>query len=1103
MKFLFYVLIYFVFVDFLVRSSFSHFNSTEYGFFRKYHSFELDNKLQVLIVSDQTQKNGLILSIDVGSSYEPRKVSGLAHLLEHMLFYSSKKYPNEYHFKHFLATVQGSMNAHTWDCETTYYFEIGDQKLENFDKAMDIFSHFFIDPIFTEDGIKREINAVHNEYEGFLSNEQWRMQELIRNLAVESSVFNHFQIGDNQHLANKNVSILKEIRNFFDNYYSAHKMQVVVYSSFPIEIIKPLIVEKFELIKNNPNWKYPKHFGNLIHSKYEKTTAFTKKNLGLYVWYKGTESKKMVTMMFPLQGELLKINKQVKPLEFIRRLLKKKGRNSFFSIMKKKGLIHDLSMSFLEQYVDFKMIIIKFVLADLNEEKTTLLLKNFFDYIKAILKYGVKENLYKRISFENYIECLYEEKKPIVEEFKQLMAIFKEKKKVDKQIVEEFRNLVKFDKKHIQKYLNYMSDPENALIIFSSSMLEINPEYQQIFRFKNDWSKKSRSKFFSDNKKSFFEAINKKSKNNLRSKNLEKSKTDQKNLNLFFTKKLDHYDNTMNFFFAFEKITPSNIKQLKSGRFPLKSTKFFQLNSYSPQKLDMDTECPYQIQKMPLIQSRDSVKIEYNPTFLFNVLYETFNEPGSTNKMIDLVCLQKEKYKEIHQDYPVMVLKKQRTEVWLKTFQVFEVPKISSLFKLKWASLENSFINDHIFLQIFCKLFQATFWETLNHIKDANYDIELEAREDWMQMSVYGYSDKIERVIKSLFDLLKKAQFSQDSFQNIKKNLLLEMVWKAKEHSFDNLFHYMDIFLNPKFFLEKDLLIHMKSFTYETFLAYLQSFQNSLNIKVLFLGNILKKRAKQLGESLNSYVGNVKTKVESLKKKAQFCVLKKGITTLTLKEISTNHGDNNDATILAYYKENYLEKDVAILDLIIRQFESEAFKFLRTKNQLGYNVGIRYMKNKGIIGVYLYMKGSRFDAEEMGKFGEKFIVNFRAYIEKNRELFEKTSEKQVAKKSNSNGVVFLVPNLKVNAAKYFEGINSGKFLKFRQKNHFKDIGLKEILQFYDQMFFLNKRKLCFQLFSKKNTAKIENEKKLYKDNHSLVKTIYSFDEFHYFITQHH
>lgn len=61
-----------------------------------YRLLQLDNGMTCLIVSDvNTEKAAAAVDVRVGSLSDPVDVPGLAHFLEHMLFYSSEKYPVE------------------------------------------------------------------------------------------------------------------------------------------------------------------------------------------------------------------------------------------------------------------------------------------------------------------------------------------------------------------------------------------------------------------------------------------------------------------------------------------------------------------------------------------------------------------------------------------------------------------------------------------------------------------------------------------------------------------------------------------------------------------------------------------------------------------------------------------------------------------------------------------------------------------------------------------------------------------------------------------------------------------------------------------------
>lgn len=246
-------------------------------------TFQLPNHLKVLIISDKSLTlNGMALHVEIGSSHEPRKLSGIAHLLEHMLHMKSHKYPIEGFFKHNLALFQGSSNAMTNDISTTYYFWINDQRFDSFQKIASIFSRFFIDPIIDKDGVEREINAVHNEYEDKIVSDNRRFLELLRNLANKRSLLYHFNTGNKQKLNTSAYDIHKELNEFFNKYYSSHKMQLVIYGNHPLEQFKTLSNLFYE-IPYKYQWKNPIHIkflDNTIREKYPKNICLFQRNLG-------------------------------------------------------------------------------------------------------------------------------------------------------------------------------------------------------------------------------------------------------------------------------------------------------------------------------------------------------------------------------------------------------------------------------------------------------------------------------------------------------------------------------------------------------------------------------------------------------------------------------------------------------------------------------------------------------------------------------------------------------------------------------------------------------------------------------------------------------
>jgi insulysin len=207
----------------------------------------LPNNLKYTIIYDKnSDTSNVVMNVRTGTLYEPTEFMGLAHFLEHMLFMGSDKYKDEdYYFKK-LKEYGGTSNAFTDDDQTVYYFTVLSNNLE---EILDIFSRFFIDPLFNINSVSREINAVNSEHLKNFNNDGWILRQLILNLSKKDHIINRFGTGSHKTLG----SDIKKLRNtmieFYNKYYCSNNMCLTVQSSRPINEIEKMIKACFSDIK--------------------------------------------------------------------------------------------------------------------------------------------------------------------------------------------------------------------------------------------------------------------------------------------------------------------------------------------------------------------------------------------------------------------------------------------------------------------------------------------------------------------------------------------------------------------------------------------------------------------------------------------------------------------------------------------------------------------------------------------------------------------------------------------------------------------------------------------------------------------------------------
>jgi insulysin len=208
---------------------------------RKFNGGQLDNGIKFSIVNDlHLEKSFVTICLKVGSFSDPIGYEGLAHFLEHMLFMGSKKYPDESYYHSKLNELGGYSNAYTDVMETVYFFNVYDNGLE---EIFDIFSRFFIDPLFDPDSVAREINAINSEHKKNINQDMWREYQLRLNLMDKKSLVNTFVTGSLNSL--QKPDIREQVIKFYKQYYTTNNISISIASSKPTKQIYEIIKKTF------------------------------------------------------------------------------------------------------------------------------------------------------------------------------------------------------------------------------------------------------------------------------------------------------------------------------------------------------------------------------------------------------------------------------------------------------------------------------------------------------------------------------------------------------------------------------------------------------------------------------------------------------------------------------------------------------------------------------------------------------------------------------------------------------------------------------------------------------------------------------------------
>lgn len=125
----------------------------------------------------------------------------------------------------------GFTNAYTDAENTNYYFSIRSEGLKD---ALQVFSHFFIDPSFKDEMVNKEVNAVNSEYEIDVSGDGWKLMHLFSLLSGKDHPMSRFTIGNNKSLMKKDV--IEALRKYHESHYSSNLMTVAIRSKLDLSV---------------------------------------------------------------------------------------------------------------------------------------------------------------------------------------------------------------------------------------------------------------------------------------------------------------------------------------------------------------------------------------------------------------------------------------------------------------------------------------------------------------------------------------------------------------------------------------------------------------------------------------------------------------------------------------------------------------------------------------------------------------------------------------------------------------------------------------------------------------------------------------------------
>jgi len=154
----------------------------------------------------------LTIWVKTGSRNEDKKVGGISHFMEHMVFKGSSKRPTAKEISAAVDAIGGEFNAATSKDWTNFYIKAAKENLET---AMDVLSDMVLNPLIKSEEIEREKGTIVQEIKMYEDTPMMHIGDVFEELAFEGSSLGRDTAGTE-------ASVRGVKRSDFINYRKVH-----------------------------------------------------------------------------------------------------------------------------------------------------------------------------------------------------------------------------------------------------------------------------------------------------------------------------------------------------------------------------------------------------------------------------------------------------------------------------------------------------------------------------------------------------------------------------------------------------------------------------------------------------------------------------------------------------------------------------------------------------------------------------------------------------------------------------------------------------------------------------------------------------------------
>ncbi len=274
---------------------------------------------------------------------------------------------------------------------TTFIYDINKEK---FLESLDVFLHYFINPLFKEDIIREEFNLIKLEFEKKEQSPDIKFEHLFQKISNKKRTIFNSSLDNKYHLFNRTYDDLflrDDVLQHFSKHYVGRNMKIMIFGNFEVQSVEELIMNNLVKVQNQETpLPFKPNSIKIHHSPEDVNLLFIRPKI---VFYK---SEYNVIKVF---YNIKKVSRDIKIYltSYLKYIISFEYKNSLLHNLIKNKLVFNLKLKFYDRKNDHFTINFNFQLTELGFNNPDIILKLLDQFTDLIKINALHKNTYNTI----------------------------------------------------------------------------------------------------------------------------------------------------------------------------------------------------------------------------------------------------------------------------------------------------------------------------------------------------------------------------------------------------------------------------------------------------------------------------------------------------------------------------------------------------------------------------------------------------------------------------------------------------------------------------------------------------------------------------------